>query len=443
MLLLKNATVVEFQPPSVRTGLDVAIAGTVIADVGTGLDSQYSCDRVIDLSGAIVIPGIVCSHNHFYSGLARGILANIKPCPDFVSVLSNLWWRLDRAIDEEILYYSGMVCSLEALRCGTTAVIDHHASPAFIRGSLNVLKKAFEATGLRGVTCYETTDRNGGMAEIEAGVEENTSFAELCAKDREEKGEAHLVEAMIGAHAPVTVPDAALRLLAEATGKTGRGLHIHVAEDRYDVSHSHHRYGKDIIPRLNDFGLIDDKALLVHGVYLSAEDIGLINQQDAYLVHNARSNMNNNVGYNGQLPKYRNLALGTDGMGSDMFEEFRFAYFKHKDAGGPLWPDGYLRFLANGNGLLARYFDADFGRVAKGHKADLAILDYAAPTPLTAENIGGHIAFGLSSRDVRTVLVNGRIVLEDRQFPFDPAPVYAEARAAARRLWRNMDQLPD
>lgn len=442
MLLLKNATIVEFQPPSVRTGLDIVIDGTGIMDVGPGLSRQYSCDKVINLSGSLVTPGIVCSHNHFYSGLARGIMANIKPCPDFVSVLSNLWWRLDRAIDEEILYYSGMVCSLEALRSGTTAVIDHHASPGFIQGSLSVLKKAFEETGLRGITCYETTDRNSGMAEVEAGVEENVAFAELCAKNKEEKGESYLVEAMIGAHAPVTVPDAALRLLAEAKEKSGRGLHIHVAEDRYDVSYSHHRYGKDIIPRLNDFGLVNDRALLAHGVYLSDEDIELINQKDAFLAHNARSNMNNNVGYNCKIPKYKNFALGTDGMGSDMLEELKFAYFKHKDAGGPLWPDSYLHFLYNGNGLLARYFDAQFGRVAKGYKADLTILDYDSPTPLVAENIGGHIAFGLSSRDVSTVIVNGRVVMEKRQFPIDTAPIYAEARKAAQRLWANMDRLP-
>lgn len=441
MLILRNATVVEFEPPSVKAGVDIVIDGTMILDVGTGIANNYSPTRIINLQGKLVMPGIVCSHNHFYSGLARGIMANIKACPDFVSVLANLWWRLDRAIDEEILYYGGMVCSLEALRCGVTAVIDHHASPSLIKGSLTILKDAFEQTGLRGITCYETTGRNGGMAELAAGIEENITFAKLCDNDRLTMKGDHLVEAMIGGHAPVTISDEGLQLMAEAVRHTGRGVHIHVAEDRYDVSWSHHQYGLDIMTRLENFGLVNDKALFAHGVYLSAQDIEIVNKHDAWLVHNARSNMNNNVGYNHKIPLYRNLALGTDGMGSDMLKEFKFAYFKHKDEGGPLWPDSFLRYLYNGNILLGRYFGATFGKVAAGCKADLAVFDYESPTPLAAGNICGHIAFGMDSRDAVTTIVNGKVVMEDRQFTFDVRPVYEKARVAAKRLWDNMDKL--
>ncbi|MBP2664256.1 MAG: ssnA [Firmicutes bacterium] len=366
MLVLKNATVVEFHPASIQSSVDIVIDGSKIAAVGAGIAANYQADRVLDMQGKLVMPGLVCSHNHFYSGLSRGITATIAPSPDFISVLKNLWWRLDLAIDEEILYYSGMVCSLEAIRCGTTSVIDHHASPAFLKGSLKTLKQAFEETGLRGITCYETTDRNEGLKEVEAGVQENVDFAKLCESDKQATNGNHLVEAMIGGHAPVTMPDAALKLMADAVRATGRGVHVHVAEDRYDVSHSHHLYGKDLIVRLNDYDLINDKALLVHGVHLSDQDIEIINAKDAFLAHNARSNMNNNVGYSTKLSLYKNLVLGTDGMGSDMWEEMKFAYFKHKDVAGSMWPDSYLKFLYNGNEILKRYFAADFGRVAPG-----------------------------------------------------------------------------
>ncbi|SDE88768.1 putative aminohydrolase SsnA [Sporomusa acidovorans] len=442
MLVLKNATIVEFQPAAVISGVDIVIDGSKIAAVGPGIAANYQAERTIDLNGKVVISGIVCGHNHFYSGLSRGIMANIAPSPDFISILKNLWWRLDLALDEESLYYSGLVCSLEAIRCGTTAVIDHHASPAFIKGSLKTLKQAFEQTGLRGITCYETTDRNHGMSEVEAGIQENIDFARLCENDKQAKGENHLVEAMIGGHAPVTLPDAALKLMADAVYETGRGMHIHVAEDRYDVSHSHHVYGKDIIVRLNEAGLINDKALLVHGVCLSEREIEIINDKDAFLAHNARSNMNNAVGYNSKLSLFKNLVLGTDGIGSDMWEEMKFAYFKHKDAGGPMWPDSYLKFLHNGNELLRRYFAADFGRVAAGYKADLTVLDYQSPTPLVSDNIGGHFVFGMGARDVSDVIINGNIVLADRQFTFDVKPIYEKARKAAQSLWDKMDKLP-
>ena len=439
MKILKNAKVVHFAPGSVQEHLDIVIDGSVIQTVGPNLAAKYPGAEVKDLKGAMVTPGIVCSHNHFYSGLSRGIMANIKPSQDFISILLNLWWRLDRAIDRDILYYSGLVCVLEAIKAGTTSVIDHHASPSFIKGSLDVLRQGYEKAGLRGILCYETTDRNGKDGTKE-GVEENIEFAKSVDKAKA-AGKRYLVEAAIGGHAPVTLDDDALRMLAEAVKETGRGLHIHVAEDRYDVSDSHGKYQKDIMQRMADFGLVTDKGIFVHGVHLGAADIEVLNQYDAFLVHNARSNMNNNVGYADKLPTVKNVALGTDGIGVNMFEEVKCAYFKHKDMGGAYWPGDYLRFLQNGNTLLERYFGEKYGKVAAGYKADLTIYDYDAPTPLTGDNVGGHFVFGMSSRDVKSVMVDGAMVYEDRQFPFDAAPIYAQAQKEAQRLWERMDAL--
>ncbi|ADO49041.1 putative aminohydrolase SsnA [[Enterobacter] lignolyticus] len=441
MLILKNVTAVQLYPANVAENVDIAIEGDEIRDVGPALSQRYPQARVKEMHGRLVMPGIVCSHNHFYSGLSRGIQANIAPCPDFISTLKNLWWRLDRALDEESLYYSGLICAMEAIRSGCTAVIDHHASPNYIAGSLSQLRNAFLKVGLRGMTCFETTDRNGGLKELQAGVEENIRFAQEIDTAREKGHEPWLVEAHIGAHAPFTVSDEGLAMLREALKATDRGLHIHAAEDRYDVSHSHHHYGKDLLARLAEFDLIDSKTLIAHGLYLSDDDIRLLNERDGFLVHNARSNMNNHVGYNHRLPEIRNLALGTDGIGSDMFEEMKFAFFKHRDAGGPLWPDSFAKALSNGNGLLSRNFHAKFGRLEPGYKADLTICDYAAPTPLIANNVAGHIAFGMGSGSVHSVMVNGVMVYEDRQFAFDCDPIYAEAKKVAARLWQRMDAL--
>ncbi len=441
MLILKNVTAAQLYPAMVMENVDIAIEGDILHDIGPGLSQRYPQAQVKEMHGRLVMPGIVCSHNHFYSGLSRGIQANIAPCPDFISTLKNLWWKLDRALDEESLYYSGLVCSMEAIRSGCTAVIDHHASPNYIAGSLSQLRNAFLKVGLRGMTCFETTDRNGGLKEQQAGVEENIRFAREIDSAREKGTEPWLVEAHIGAHAPFTVSDEGLSMLREAVKATDRGLHIHAAEDRYDVSHSHHHYGKDLLERLADYDLITSKTLVAHGLYLSETDIRLLNDHDGFLVHNARSNMNNQVGYNHHLTQIRNLALGTDGIGSDMFEEMKFAFFKHRDAGGPLWPDSFARALSNGNALLSRNFHAKFGRLEAGYKADLTICDYASPTPLIAENIAGHIAFGLGASSVNSVMVNGVMVYEDRQFTFDCEPIFAEARKVAARLWQRMDAL--
>ena len=440
MLILKNATLLQFDPPMAAAGQDVVIKDSEIIEVGGNAGAEYQPDaaEVIDLNGNYLLPGIVCSHNHFYSGLARGIIAAIKPCPDFVSILKNLWWRLDRAIDQEILYYSGLICSLEAVKAGTTAVIDHHASPSLIKGSLNILKKAFTEAGLRGITCFEVTDRNG-PEQMREGVEENMEFAAEVGASRKSGGKACLVEAMIGGHAPFTLPDEGLELLSGAVAQSGCGLHLHVGEGTFDGSHSHLYHGKDLVERLNDFNLLNEKTIVVHGLYITENDIKLLNDNNCYLVHNPRSNMNNSIGYNLHLARIKNVALGTDGIGSNMFEELKFAYFKHKDSGGPLWPDNFLKFLQNGNDLLERNFGLRFGRIEKGYQADLVVYDYQPPTPLVAENLAGHMVFGMGSDSVKTVIINGKVVYRDRQFPFDTDSIYRKARSAARRLWDNMD----
>ena len=441
MLILQNVTAVQFEPALVQGGVDIAIEGSLIREVGAALAPKYPQALVKPMHGRLVMPGIVCSHNHFYSGLARGILARIKPCPDFISTLKNLWWRLDRALDEESLYYSGLVCSLEAIQSGCTAVIDHHASPNYIAGSLNTLRRGFLEAGLRGITCYETTQRNRGDAELKAGVAENVAFSREVDAAKSHGDEPYLVEAMIGAHASFTVSTPGMEFLREAVQTTGRGLHIHVAEDRYDVSHGHDVHGQDLIERLAAHGLVNAKTLVAHGLYLSDADIELLNAHDAFLVHNPRSNMNNQVGYNHKLAAYRNLALGTDGIGADMFEELKFAFFKHRDAGGAMWPDSFTRFLWNGNTLLERHFGKRFGRLEAGNQADLTICDYDSPTPLVAPNIGGHLAFGMRASAVHSVMVDGRMVYENRAFSFDVAPIYAAARKAAAALWQRMDEL--
>ncbi len=440
MLALKNATVVHLSPPDVAAGVDVLIEGTEIAAVGKGAADAARAERTIDLDGRLLMPGLVCSHDHFYSGLSRGIIARIAPSTDFVSTLANLWWRLDRAIDRKILRSSATICALEAVKAGCTAVIDHHASPTFIEGSLSLMKECFETVGLRGILCYETTDRNGAQG-MEQGVRENRSFAHSVEGERKGRGKQRLVEAMIGGHAPFTLGDDALAKLGEAVRETGRGFHVHVAEDGFDPSYSHRFYGKGVMKRLDGFGLVNEKAIIAHGLYLTAEDRDILNSRDAFLAHNCRSNMNNHVGYNSELPHVKNVALGTDGIGSDMLLEVKFAYFRHRDSGGALGPGAFTRFLQNGNEILRRSFGESFGRVEKGYKADLTVLDYDSPTPLARENVAGHVVFGMGSRDVHTVIVNGKIVMEARSFRLETAAIYAEAQKAARELWQRMDQL--
>ncbi|MEW6548146.1 MAG: putative aminohydrolase SsnA [Spirochaetota bacterium] len=441
MILFENTRLISFNPPGVSEPLDLA-AGETIIEIGRNLSAKYpKAERAG--SGGYLSPGLVCSHTHLYSALARGIQVAIEPSKDFAQILDHLWWRLDRAIDLPILEASALSGGAEALFCGVTSLVDHHAGPSAIDGSLSVLRIAYERLGLRGILCYETTDRNG-QAGAKAGVGENLRFAREVDSLRAGGGKP-LVEAAIGGHAGFTVGRETLEALADAVKASGRGIHIHLAEDKYDAVDSRHRYGLDLVERLDRLGALTDKGIIGHGLWLTPSEIETMNARDAFLAHNARSNMNNAVGYNAALPSHRNVVLGTDGMGADMLEEFKFAVFRHRESQGPWWPGDFLACLDRGNRLLERYFAQDlapgssFGVLGPGNPADLVHWDYDPPTPLSGENLAGHLAFGVSSRAVKSVAVAGKMRIKDRKPLFDLEEIQAQARVQARRLWNNME----
>ena len=438
MIVIENVRVLHFHPGSVSEPMDIAIDGTKIVETGKGLAAKHpKAERLSP--GGYVSPGLVCSHNHFYSALARGLMVSIKPSKDFAQQLKNMWWLLDRALDEGIVKASGLVGAADAAMLGVTAVVDHHASPEYIDGSLDTLREGFDQVGLRGVLCYETTDRNG-LPDGMAGVRENERFAKKLDAERKAGGQS-LVEAAIGAHAPFTVGDETLAALSAACQSTGRGLHIHVAEDKFDAVDSRYRFGKDICERLDDAGLLGPKTILGHGLFLTPSEVDLVNERDSFIAHNARSNMNNCVGYNDKIGLYKNPVLGTDGIGSDMLEEANFAFFKHHDAGGSMWMDAFLAMLQNGNRLLERYFPGKrFGRVEAGCEADLTVWDYDPPTPLEDGNVAGHAAFGMGSRMVVSTMVAGRFIVKDRKPLFDAGAIAATGRSETRRLWKRMEE---
>ena len=443
-IVIRNITVFQTEPPfEIIENADVVITGSTIERVGVNAADGVNAGKMIDGSGKILIPGNVCSHHHYYSALSRGMLISAGPQTDFIQVLKEWWWRLDRALDEESIYYSSLICSMEAIKQGTTGVVDHHASPSFIRGSLSAIAKGMEDVGIHGVTCYEVTDRNDGLNEVREGVEENIRYAKEI-DERIGKGEEVLTEAMIGGHAPFTLPDEALAMMSDAVHLTGRGMHLHVAEDKYDSVFSHHFHGDDIMTRLDRYSLLGENTLLVHGVALSENEVNLLNERGCFLAHNARSNMNNHVGYFPYLPKVKKLVIGTDGCGGNMFEELKIAFFKNRDAGGPWWPADYLAALARGNELLESAFrgTASFGRIKPGYKADLVILSYNPPTPLKDANAATQYVWGMCSGDVESTIVNGRVLYENRHFTMlDEDRIFAGARQAAERVWARADKI--
>jgi putative selenium metabolism protein SsnA len=391
---------------------DLWVENGRITPPGTGM--RIACD------GVVVVPGNVCAHTHLYSALARGMPYALEAPRDFLQILQRVWWRLDRALDEDSIRASALVGGMEALLSGTTTLVDHHASPNAIDGSLDVIADALGSLGVRSVLCYETTDRDGPERAL-AGIDENRRFL----------GEHRpLARGLVGAHAGFTMSDETLLACAEVGP-----LHIHAAEDRVDLG---------AVDRLAHLGVLDETTLLAHGVHLDADEIALVHEADATVVHNARSNMNNSIGRAHVRELDGRLALGTDGIGSDMFEESHAAYFRLREddiGAGADWP---LVRLAESARLAGRVYDeALLGTLAPGAPADLVVLDYPAPAPVTDASFAGHWIFALSSRHVRDVMVAGHWVVSDRRLTgVDQDALAAEALEQALRLWRRLDDIP-
>ena len=388
-----------------------------------------------DCSGCLVVPGNVCAHTHLYSALARGMPYRLPPPETFVQILQRIWWRLDRALDEESVRASALVGGMEALLSGTTTLVDHHASPNAIDGSLDVVAEALASLGVRSVLCYETSDRDG-PERARAGVAENARFARRVERERPP-----LTRGLVGAHASFTLSDETLAACVDVARAHAVGIHVHAAEDLADEVDSEAVHGARVAARLAASGALDERTLLAHGVHLDDDEIALVRDRGAVIAHNARSNMNNGIGRARVGALGAHVALGTDGIGSDMFEESRAAFFRLHDDGAGAGADWALTRLAEGARLAARVFDEPaLGLLEAGAPADLVVLDYDAPARLDDASFAGHWIFGLSSRWVRDVMVAGEWAVLDRRLArLDQQELVDGARRQADRLWTRLD----
>ncbi len=410
-LLLRDATLVDLDPPRVTRG-DLLLREGIIAARGVGLAPGDAV--VVPCHGRVVLPGLVNCHTHLYSALAVGMPA--PAVEDFQGALDQVWWPLDRALTLADLTPSAHVGLRDALLCGTTTVVDHHASPSAIAGSLDALASVYEQLGLRGALCFETTDRNGA-GEGAAGLAENARALTRYTGDR--------LRALTGYHASFTVSEETLAAGAELPGP----VHIHCAEGAGDVEDARGRGYEGVVARLEAHGLLRAGSLLAHGVHLTDDEVDRARAAGCWLVHNPTSNRNNRVGYARPGRFGDRGVLGTDGLGSDMFAAARDAFFTAREHRHDV---DVMALIVQGHRLASELLGVPLGRLEVGCAADLIRLDDAPRTPLSADNLFGHFVFGWQARNVQDVWVAGRHVVVDGALP--PGEPVEEAAAD---LWRR------
>jgi len=426
------------------------VEGDTIADIGptAALAERYPAAERLDAGGELVLPGSVCGHTHFYGAFARGMTIPGAPPTNFVEILERLWWKLDRALLWDDIKYSALVCLVDAIRHGTTTLIDHHASPNVIDGSLDIIADAVKESGLRASLCYEVTDRNGKEG-AQAGIAENVRFIKRCRREQDPQ-----LGASFGLHAALTLSDktleacvAAAEDLPPARGdERGVGFHIHVAEDIADQKESLRLYNMRVVERLQKFGILGPQTIAVHCVHLDAYEKDILRETGTQVTHQPRSNMNNAVGLPdvaGLLRRGINVALGNDGFSNNMFSEMKVAYLAHKhNLKDPQAMPGDVVMqmaYANNTKLASIFFPKPVGELSVGAFADIVFLDYHPTTPLNPGNLPWHILFGVDGANVTHTIASGQVLMKDRQLTtLDEEAITAKSRELAQGVWKRV-----
>jgi cytosine/adenosine deaminase-related metal-dependent hydrolase len=390
----------------------------------TGADTIYNCQN------SLVLPGFVLGHAHIYSTFARGWLTPFNP-NNFRQLLEQMWWKLDAGLNLEAIYHSALVSGMEYIKNGITTVIDHHASGKDILGSLTQLKSGLcDDMGLRGVFCFETSDRFS----IDKCIEENLTFG---AKKN------HQYAGLFGMHASLTLSMDTLDSVAKASGSMP--IHIHVAESIEDQIDSMSKYGKRVVERLDQYGLLRPGSILSHCIHLEDKELEILSEKDVFIALNPSSNMNNGVG----LPNYKAMKdqglkciLGNDGLGFNMARDmlnFVFAMnHREMDATAVSLQD-LQQVLRNNYDYAERILGCALGRFEKGYKADFISVPYTPPTEMNEQNAMGHFVYGICDGfRPKNVWCNGEIRLMNYEVQANETLINESARKIANKLWEEV-----
>lgn len=391
----------------------------------------------LDAGGRMITPGFINLHSHLYSTLARG-LSPIGPAPsNFPDILNSLWWRWDKCLDLDAVKLSARVGLLASLQCGVTTLFDHHSSPNAVTGSLSAIAQAYKEFGLKGSLCYEVSDRDGREVAMQA-IAENLALVDSLSPRSDGKLTSHF-----GLHANFTLSDDTLKEVSRGLQNRDIGIHIHMAEDDSDNRAAVSAGYLGPVDRLDHFGLLNDKSLLIHGVHLSKDQWGTLMTRKCHVIHNPASNFNNAVGIapiGDMLEQGLSVGLGTDGYSPNVLTSLDMAQLAAKvKSGDPGQGKWAVTLLAETNPRIASsMLGRKVGTLETGAAADLVLWDYVPTTPVDDETFAAHLIFGLQYAKPMHIWIDGNRVLQDgRSTTVAEDRLVTEARAKATELWER------
>lgn len=448
-MLIINGKIITWGPDNqiMPEGKAILIKDGKIQKIGDQAELLHECpnEERLDAEGQYVMPGNICAHTHFYGAFSRGLGIPGDAPSTFTEILEKLWWNLDKALDEEGVRYSALVCLMDAIKHGTTTLIDHHASPSAIEGSLDIVADAVNQAGLRASLCYEVTDRDG-LDKAEQGLQENLRFIQRIQKRQDLDAN---LRAHFGLHASLTLSKSTLERAVELCPDE-IGFHIHAAEGVADEVDSLDKSGKRVIFRLDDLGILRPQTILAHGVHFNEDEIERLAERRSWLTHQPRSNMNNAVGVapiEDMLEADVRVGMGNDGFSNTMWMEWKEAYLLQKLAhSDPRRMGGYTVTkiaVDNNSDLVTELFDGiRVGYLQKGAAADLIFVDYHPFTSLTPGNLPWHILFGFHESMVTATIVGGKPLMYQRQLlTLNEDEIIAKAAESAKSAWKRFEEI--
>jgi 5-methylthioadenosine/S-adenosylhomocysteine deaminase len=403
------------------------------------ITKHSKADEIVDASGSIVMPGLICSHTHLYGILLRGAKLNITPPSDFTTILQRVWWPVDESLSVDDAYASALVACLEFLKTGTTTFADTYSGPNSIEGVLDRIANAVDEVGIRGLLSFEATERHS-KEEGERGIRENVRFATRMKREKKSR-----ILPLFSLHASFTVTDELIRSVRELGSKYSVPITIHTSEGLGDPQHNMERYGKRTVERFRDVGLLAQDVVLAHCVHLNDNELNIVAKTGAKIAHNPMSNMLNAVGtarVPDMLRKRIQVGLGNDGYIFDGFENMRAAYLIHRSVTrDPNAIDAYeILEMATIKGAELYGLEKQVGSIERGKRADLIVVKPdILPTPLNSDSVVGHLINTITGDDVRTTIVDGRIAMRDRTVTtLDEVDAQRKGQDAAAALWQRL-----
>ena len=440
-MIITNGKIITWTTPNeIIENKSILIQGNVIKKIDTteNLLKENPGEEILDAKDQYVMPGLICAHTHFYGAYSRGLAIPGDPPSAFPEILSNLWWALDKALDEQSVASSAWVCIIDAIKHGNTSLFDHHASPNAISNSLDVIADVVDQSGIRASLCYEVTDRDGEEKARE-GINENVRFISRIYNGNNLNGR---LAATFGLHASLTLSDKTLEL-SQSLAPSGIGFHIHVAEHPIDEYDSLKKSELRVVDRLLRNNILNERSIVAHAVHVDAKEVNILAETKTWVTHQPRSNMNNAVGIGNIESMMRagvKVCLGNDGFSNTMWDEWKTTYLVHKLVNlDPRKMGGYdvVEMAVYQNSALAsQQFNLPIGSIIPGAQADIIFVDYLPFTEINAGNLPWHILFGMHHSMVTMTMVAGKILMKNKELVnIDEKQIYSDAYQLHKGVW--------